>query len=251
MDEYLDYIDAKRAAAEVTECKGPIEVVYVFRNLGTMTAGDIHIEKHRKSYYFRYEENDVHSNFRIREFWHDGQQKHIEIWKWGSIGCICMESHDIEEGKIISSRGGMTFEKKGADCILTLRNNFREELITTNEAMRIAIGRSEGQLMRYSFGRGVKPLRYCPNTNQVILLPRDYTRYWNSYHRMLAAQYDTCIDLEAILNFDFNKKGNTLSGQFVHRLQQCMRRWLIRARHMRVQAVLLKPLAAIVCSYMG
>lgn len=250
MEQYLDYVDAKRAAAGVTEDKGPIEVVYVFRNLGTMTGGDIHIEKHRDSYYFRYEENDVHSNFRIREFWYAGQQKRIEIWVYGKHTCICMESHDMENGKIIASRGGITFEKKGADCIIQLRNNFRAEVITTNETMRTAVGRLEGQTVHYSFGLGVRPLRYCPVTNQIIILPRNYPRYWTSYYHAFKAQYDTYIDLEAVCHFDFHRKNNTIEGNFVRRLKRCMRRWLIKAHKAKVRAVLVKPLAAVVCSYL-
>lgn len=63
-------------------------------------------------------------------------------------------------------------------------------------------------------------------------------------------QFDTCIDLAAVCSFAHNKEGNTLRGRFVLCLRRCMRRWLIRARRKKVQAVLIKPLAAVVCSYL-
>lgn len=259
MEQYLDYIDAKRAEAGVADGKGRVEVIYETCDV-LLTHRTLNIEKHRGFYYPRYFENK-HCIRTIHEVWQDGEQTHMEIWILDPISyrntLVKFNSYDFENGRITIAQGSIPFEKKGdSQSIVTLYTSSGEwhahpETIIINEHTRQARGSIGPYDWRYSFAEGVRPLQLCEYTSQIIFMPTNYEiTIMNGAISLSKVQFDTCIDLPVLCSFYYNRKGNTLSGRFVNSLRRYMRKWLIRARRKKVQAVLMKPLAAVVCSYL-
>lgn len=255
MEQYLDYIDAKRAAAGVADSKEHVKITYETSNV-LLAYGILNIEKHRGNYYPKYAES-YNRVTTIHELWLNGKQQRMEIWRpclfWYEKEPEQLGKYEFENGKIITAEGPMTFEKKGNNRFIAglhTGSSPWKEYVITDESNRRARGYNIYYFC-YSFAEGVRPLRLCERTSQIILMPDIHAVNMATHVTSLSkVEFDTRIDLAVVCNIHFNQEGNTLSGSFVRRLRVCMRRWLIRARRVRVRAILLEPLAAIVCSYL-
>lgn len=254
MEQYLDYIDTKRAEAYVTSSKGPVKIVYETSNV-LLVHSVLNIEKRRGLYYPRYD-GSCDRVITVHESWLNGEQQCMEIWRpclfWYEKDPERLGRYEFENGKIVTADGPMTFEKKGSNRFITklcTGSSPYMESVVTDELNRRARGYNI-YYFNYSFANGVRPLRICEQTSQIILMPNIYAvNMAGCVTSLRRVELDTCIDLTILCSIHFNQEGNTLSGRFVCRLRCCMRRWLMHARQKRVQTVLIKPLAAIVCSY--